>query len=60
MRATGAQVTYLRRLMNEAHAKRVRTGLIINDWPRVTKAEASLMIDDIKRKLEVAAAEVTR
>jgi hypothetical protein len=48
--ATDAQVTYLRRLNNEAFSRRVG-GFNIQDWGHVLKREASSMIDELRRKL---------
>lgn len=50
--ATDAQVQYLRHLMNQAFARGVTTGLVIKDWSRLLKSEASAMIAEIKSKLE--------
>jgi hypothetical protein len=53
--ATGAQISYLRRLMDRATALRVQT-LYIRDWDRILMSEAGTMISEIKAKIEAAEA----
>jgi hypothetical protein len=50
--ATDKQIAYLRGLMNQAFAKGIQTGYVVNDWARVSKRDASKMIDDVKRQLD--------
>jgi hypothetical protein len=50
--ATDKQIAYLRGLMNQAFAKGITTGYVVNDWSSIPKREASKMIDDVKRQLD--------
>lgn len=50
--ATDRQLAYLRGLMDRAFAKGIKTGYVISDWARVSKRDASAMIDSIKRQLD--------
>ncbi len=45
--ATGPQVTYLRRLRNEAFAARYTVGYQIQNWDRLLKRDATKMISDL-------------
>ncbi len=50
MRATDAQLSYLRRLLNEAFANRMpgRTGLDAHHLENTTRAQASFAIERLK------------
>lgn len=52
--ATGAQVTYLRRLLNEAFGARYQgSGVVyVRDWERLLKSEASKLIGQLKAAKE--------
>ena len=53
--ATGAQIGYLRRLLNQATVLRVES-YYIRDWDSILAREASAMISDLKAKIEAAEA----
>lgn len=53
--ATGAQISYLRRLLARAFALRIQT-VYIRDWDRLLLREASSLISEIKGKIEAAEA----
>ena len=48
--ATGPQLAYLRRLLNECFSRRIE-GYYIRDWDRILKSEASEMIAELRRRL---------